>query len=156
MFFGAPMIINSILDLFNPSANFVFDRTLAVLLAFILNYAAYFAEIYRGGIQSIPKGQYEAAHVLGLSSKVTFFKIILPQVAKRIVPPIGNEIITLVKDTSLVYAIAMQDMLFKAKAAMNRDFSVMPLVIAAVFYLIMTGTLTHLLSRVERKFAYYK
>jgi len=158
MFFGFPMMVNAILKLFDPGApNFVFnDRTLAAILAFILNYAAYFAEIYRGGIQSIPKGQYEAAHVLGLSSKVTYFKIILPQVAKRIIPPIGNEVITLVKDTALVYAIALQDLLFEAKAAVNRDFSVMPFVIAAIFYLIMTGTLTHLLSRIERKFAYYK
>ncbi len=156
MFFGVPMIINSILRLFDPSAIFTLDRTFAAILAFILNYAAYFAEIYRGGIQSIPKGQYEAAHVLGLSSKVTFFKIILPQVAKKIIPPIGNEVITLVKDTALVYAIAMQDLLFEAKAAVNRDFSVIPFIIAVIFYLIMTGTLTHLLSRIERRFDYYK
>lgn len=156
MFFGVPMIVKSILSLFDPAATFTLDRTFAAILAFILNYAAYFAEIYRGGIQSIPRGQYEAAHVLGLSNKVTFFKIILPQVAKRIIPPIGNEVITLVKDTALVYVIALQDLLFKAKAAMNRDFSVMPFIIAVVFYLIMTGVLTHLLTRVERKFAYYK
>lgn len=156
MFFGVPMMVKSVLNLFDPGATFTLDRTFAAILAFILNYAAYFAEIYRGGIQSIPRGQYEAAHVLGLSGKVTFFKIILPQVAKRIVPPIGNEVITLVKDTALVYVIALQDLLFKAKAAVNRDFTVMPFIIAAIFYLVMTGLLTHLLSRVERKFAYYK
>jgi polar amino acid transport system permease protein len=156
MFFGVPIIAKGILSLFGSSATFTLDRTFAAILAFILNYAAYFAEIYRGGIQSIPRGQYEAAHVLGLSNKVTFFKIILPQVAKRIIPPIGNEVITLVKDTALVYVIALQDMLFKAKAAVNRDFSVMPFVIAAIFYLVMTGTFSHLLTRIERKFDYYK
>jgi len=157
MFFGVPIIVKNILSLFNPAPPpFTLDRTFAAILAFILNYAAYFAEIYRGGIQSIPRGQYEAAHVLGLSNKVTFFKIILPQVVKRIIPPIGNEVITLVKDTALVYVIALQDMLFKAKAAVNRDVSVMPFVIAAIFYLVMTGVLTHLLERIERKFDYYK
>lgn len=145
MFFGVPLILGVTLD-----------RTLAAILAFILNYAAYFAEIYRGGIQSIPKGQYEAAHVLGLSSKVTYFKVILPQVAKNIVPPIGNEVITLVKDTALVYAIAISDLLREAKIAVNRDYTVVPFIIAAIFYLIMTGGLTKMLSYVERKFAYYK
>lgn len=146
MFFGIPLLLGIKFE----------DRTLAAILAFILNYAAYFAEIYRGGIQSIPKGQYEAAHVLGLSGKVTFFKVILPQVAKRIVPPMGNEVITLVKDTALVYAIAMSDLLKEAKVAVNRDNSVIPFVVAAVFYLIMTGGLTKLLNTIERKLAYYR
>lgn len=145
MFFGVPLIFG-----------FTFDRTLAAILAFILNYAAYFAEIYRGGIQSIPKGQYEAANVLGLSNKVTFSKIILPQVVKRILPPMGNEVITLVKDTALVYAIAINDLLREAKIAVVRDSTIMPFVIAAVFYLVMTGLLTKLLSVIERKFAYYR
>lgn len=145
MFFGVPLIIG-----------FTFSRELAAILAFILNYAAYFAEIYRGGIQSIPKGQYEAAHVLGLSNRVTFTKIILPQVIKRILPPMGNETITLVKDTALVYAIAMSDLLKEAKIAVLREVSIMPFVIAAVFFLVMTGLLTKLLSYIERKFAYYR
>ena len=156
MFFGVPMIVQSIIGLFQTDTTFVFNRTLAAILAFILNYAAYFAEIYRGGIMSIPKGQYEAAHVLGLSSKVTFFKIILPQVAKRIIPPIGNEVITLVKDTALIYAIAVNDLLSEAKIAVNRDYTIIPFIIAAIFYLIMTGGLTKLLSYVEKKFSYYK
>jgi len=145
MFFGVPLIIGV-----------TFSRELAAILAFILNYAAYFAEIYRGGIQSIPKGQYEAAHVLGLSNRVTFTKIILPQVVKRILPPMGNETITLVKDTALVYAIAMSDLLKEAKIAVLREVSIMPFIIAAVFFLVMTGLLTKLLAYMERKFAYYR
>ncbi len=145
VFFGLPIIFG-----------FTFDRLLAAIIAFILNYAAYFAEIYRGGILSIPKGQYEAAQVLGLSSKVTFSKVILPQVVKRIIPPMGNEIITLVKDTALVYAIGIGELLLEAKDAMKRDFSIMPLIIAAVFYLVMTGGLTKLFKLIERKFAYYR
>lgn len=145
VFFGIPIVFG-----------FTFDRTFAAILAFILNYAAYFAEIYRGGIQSIPKGQYEAAHVLGLSGRTTFTKVILPQVAKRILPPMGNEIITLVKDTALVYAIAINDLLKEAKIAVLRDSSIMPFVAAAVFYLILNGTLTKLLNHIERKFAYYR
>jgi polar amino acid transport system permease protein len=145
MFFGVPLIIGVPLE-----------REFAAILAFILNYAAYFAEIYRGGIQSIPKGQYEAAHVLGLSNKVTFTKIILPQVVKRIIPPMGNEVITLVKDTALVYAIAMNDILKEAKIAALRDVSIIPFIVSAVFYLVMTGLLTKLLTHVERKFAYYR
>lgn len=145
VFFGLPIIFG-----------FTFDRVAAAILAFILNYSAYFAEIYRGGIQSIPKGQYEAAHVLGLSGRATFFKIILPQVVKRIVPPMGNEIITLIKDTALVYAIGISELLREAKIAMMRDISIMPLVIATVFYLVMTGGLTKLFGFTERKFSYYR
>ena len=145
MFFGVPLVLG-----------IPMDRKFAAILAFILNYAAYFSEIYRGGIQSIPKGQYEAAHVLGLSGKVTFTKVILPQVVKRILPPMGNEIITLVKDTALVYAIAINELLMEAKIAVMRESNIIPFVVAAIFYLIMTGLLTKLLTRVERKFAYYK
>ncbi len=145
MFFGMPIVFG-----------FTFDRTFAAIFAFVLNYAAYFAEIYRGGIQSIPKGQYEAAHVLGLSNRVTFTKVILPQVVKRILPPMGNEVITLVKDTALVYAIAISDLLKEAKIAVVRDNTIIPFVIAAIFYLIMNGVLTKALTMIERKFAYYR
>lgn len=145
MFFGVPLLLG-----------IKMDRTFAAILAFILNYAAYFSEIYRGGIQSIPKGQYEAAHVLGLSSKITFTKVILPQVVKRILPPMGNEIITLVKDTALVYAIAISELLMEAKIVVMRESTIIPFVVAAIFYLIMTGLLTKLLSGLERKFAYYR
>lgn len=145
MYFGAPLLLGISMD-----------RTFAAILAFILNYAAYFSEIYRGGIQSIPKGQYEAAHVLGLSSKVTFTKIILPQVAKRILPPMGNEIITLVKDTALVYSLAINELLMEAKIVVMRESTIVPFFVAAVFYLIMTGLLTKLFNVTERKFAYYR
>ncbi len=145
MYFGVPLLLGIKLD-----------RVFAAILAFILNYAAYFSEIYRGGIQSIPKGQYEAAHVLGLSGKVTFAKIILPQVIKRILPPMGNEVITLVKDTALIYALAINELLMEAKIAVMRESTIIPFVVAAIFYLVMTGLLTRLLSVTERKFSYYR
>ena len=157
-FRGTPLMLQVILIFFGmPLLGLpIKDRVFAAIIAFTLNYAAYFAEIYRGGMQSIPKGQYEAANVLGLSSNVTFFKVILPQVAKRILPPMGNEVINLVKDTALVYAISANDLMLEAKIAMLRDFSFIPLVIAAIFYLIMTGGLTSLFRRIERRFDYYK
>lgn len=157
LFRGTPLLLQVIFIFFGmPLLGLKIDRIPAAIVAFSLNYAAYFAEIYRGGMQSIPKGQYEAASVLGLSGRVTFFKVILPQVIKRILPPMGNEIITLVKDTALVYAISGNDLMKEAKVAMLRDFSFIPLVIAAIFYLIMTGGLTSLFRRVERRFDYYK
>jgi polar amino acid transport system permease protein len=156
-FRGTPLMLQVILIFFGmPLLGLKIERITAAIVAFSLNYAAYFAEIYRGGMQSIPRGQYEAAHVLGLSNRVTFFKIILPQVVKRVLPPMGNEIITLVKDTALVYAIAANDLMKEAKVAMLRDFSFIPLIIAAIFYLIMTGSLTSLFRRIERRFDYYK
>ena len=157
LFRGTPLLLQVIFIFFGmPLLGLKIDRIPAAIVAFSLNYAAYFAEIYRGGMQSIPKGQYEAASVLGLSGLVTFFKVILPQVIKRILPPMGNEIITLVKDTALVYAISGNDLMKEAKVAMLRDFSFIPLVIAAIFYLIMTGGLTSLFRRIERRFDYYK
>jgi polar amino acid transport system permease protein len=157
LFRGTPLLLQVVLVFFGlPLIGLKFERLTAAIVAFSLNYAAYFAEIYRGGLQSISRGQYEAAHVLGLSNRVTFFKVILPQVAKRILPPMGNEIITLVKDTALVYAIALSDLLREAKIAMLRDFSFMPLIIAAIFYLVMTGGLTSLFRHVEKRFSYYK
>ncbi len=157
LFRGTPLLLQVIFIFFGmPLLGLKIDRIPAAIVAFSLNYAAYFAEIYRGGMQSIPKGQYEAASVLGLSGRVTFFKVILPQVIKRILPPMGNEIITLVKDTALVYAISGNDLMKEAKVAMLRDFSFIPLVIAAIFYLIMTGGLTSLFRRIERRFDYYK
>lgn len=156
-FRGTPLLLQVIFIFFGlPLLGLKMDRVPAAIVAFSLNYAAYFAEIYRGGMQSIPRGQYEAANVLGLSGRITFFKVILPQVIKRILPPMGNEIITLVKDTALVYAISANDLMKEAKIAMLRDFSFIPLVIAAIFYLIMTGGLTSLFRRIERRFDYYK
>ena len=127
----------------------------AAIVAFVLNYAAYFAEIFRAGIQSIGKGQYEAAQVLGLSRAQTMQRIILPQMVKRILPPMSNETITLVKDTSLIYVLAMNDLLRAARGIVQRDFTTMPFAVAAAFYLIMTLVLTLGFQRLEKKYAVY-
>lgn len=128
----------------------------ALIAAFALNYAAYFAEIFRGGIESIPKGQYEAAAALGLTRAQTFFRIILPQVIKRIVPASANEIITLVKDTSLASVIAYIEIFRKAKELMVTYSNLAPLFIAGVFYFVMNAVLTLVFSAVEKKLDYYK
>ena len=127
----------------------------AAIVAFVLNYAAYFAEIFRAGIQAIGKGQYEAAQVLGLSRAQTMRRIILPQMVKRILPPMSNETITLVKDTSLIYVLAMNDLLRAARGIVQRDFTTMPFVVAAAFYLVMTLLLTWGFMRLEKKYAVY-
>ena len=127
----------------------------AAIVAFVLNYAAYFAEIFRAGIQSIDRGQYEGARVLGLSYAQTMRRIVLPQVLKRILPPMSNETITLVKDTSLIYVLAMNDLLRAARGIVQRDFTTTPFVVAAAFYLIMTLVLTLGFQRLERKHAVY-
>ncbi|MCL2309726.1 MAG: amino acid ABC transporter permease [Proteobacteria bacterium] len=127
----------------------------AAIVAFVLNYAAYFAEIFRGGIQSIDRGQYEAAKVLGLSYGQTMRRIVLPQVIKRILPPISNETITLVKDTSLIYVLAMNDLLRTARGLVQRDFTTSPFLVAAVFYLVMTLVLTVIFQRMEKRYAVY-
>ena len=127
----------------------------AAILAFTLNYAAYFAEIFRAGIQSIDRGQHEAAKALGLTYGQTMRRIILPQVIKRILPPMSNETITLVKDTSLIYVLAMNDLLRAARGIVQRDFTTSPFIVAAAFYLIMTLILTVGFQRLEKKYAVY-
>jgi len=127
----------------------------AAIVAFVLNYAAYFAEIFRAGIQSIDRGQYEAARVLGLNYPQTMRRIVLPQVFKRVLPPLSNETITLVKDTSLIYVLAMNDLLRAARGIVQRDFTTMPFVVAAAFYLLMTLVLTLAFQHLERKHAVY-
>lgn len=128
----------------------------AAIVAFTLNYAAYFAEIFRSGIQSVDRGQYEAAQVLGMNYVQTMRRIILPQVVKRVLPPISNETITLVKDTSLIYVLAMNDLLRAARGIVQRDFTTMPFVVAAAFYLIMTLVLTWGFHRLEKRYAVYE
>ena len=128
----------------------------ALIVAFALNYAAYFAEIFRGGIESIPKGQYEAAAALGMTRNQTFFRVVLPQVIKRIVPASSNEVITLVKDTSLASVIAYAEIFRKAKEQMVSYSNLTPLFIAGVFYFIMNAILTTLFAAVEKKLDYYK
>lgn len=132
-----------------------FDRFTAVMVAFVINYACYFSEIYRGGIESIPKGQYEAGQMLGLTRSQTFFKVVLFQVIKRIVPPMSNEIITLVKDTSLARTIAIYEIIWAGQAFIKSDGLLWPLLYTGAFYLIFNGLLTILFGKIEKKMNYY-
>lgn len=127
----------------------------AAACAFVLNYAAYFAEIFRAGIQSIERGQYEGAKVLGMTYGQTMRRIILPQVIKRVLPPVSNETITLVKDTSLIYVLAMNDLLRVTRSIVQRDFDLTPFAVAAVFYLAMTFVLTWMFEKMEKRYAVY-
>jgi polar amino acid transport system permease protein len=130
-------------------------RFIAALVAFVINYAAYFSEIYRGGIQSISAGQYEAGKVLGMGKAQTFFRVVLLQVVKRIIPPMSNEIITLIKDTSLANTIAVYELIFEAKEFML-DGMIWPLFAAGAFYLIFVGVITVLLGKLEKKLDYFR
>lgn len=131
-------------------------RFYAVIIAFVLNYAAYFAEIYRAGIESIPRGQYEAAEVLGYSRGQTFRRIIFPQMVKRILPPVTNEIITLIKDTSLAFAIGVLEMFTLAKQIASAEKSMLPFVAAAAFYYIFNAVVAWAMERFERRLSYYR
>jgi polar amino acid transport system permease protein len=154
---GTPLILQIIFVYFAPYYLFEasYDRFTAVIVAFVLNYAAYFAEIYRGGIQAIPRGQYEAAKVLGFSRADTFFRIVLPQVVKRILPASANETITLVKDTALAQTIGVAELFRVAQNASARQFSTMPIFVAGAFYFVMNWAVSELFLRAERKLAYY-
>ncbi|WP_417049164.1 amino acid ABC transporter permease [Ellagibacter isourolithinifaciens] len=157
---GTPLMLQMFFIYFAPYYIFGIPLSMeskfsATIVAFIINYAAYFAEIYRSGIQSIPRGQYEAAEVLGYSRLQTFMKIVLPQVIKRILPAMGNEIITLVKDTSLAFAIGVAEMFSTAKALVASQVSMLPFVFAAVFYWIFNFVVEVVLGRVEKKMGYY-
>ena len=127
----------------------------SAVLAFALNYAAYFAEIFRAGIQSVDRGQYEAAQSLGMSYGQTMRRIVLPQMVRHILPPMSNETITLVKDTSLIYVLALNDLLRAARNIVQRDFTITPFIVAAAFYLIMTLVLTYGFQRLEKKYTVY-
>lgn len=127
----------------------------AAIVAFVFNYAAYFAEIFRAGIQSIERGQYEASKVLGMTYIQTMRRIILPQMIKRVLPPVSNETITLVKDTSLIYVLAMNDLLRTARTIVQREFDMTPFIIAAIFYLVMTLVLTWMFNKLEQRYAAY-
>jgi len=154
---GTPLLLQIIIIFFGlPIVGITFDRFPAAILAFTLNYGAYFGEIFRSGIMSIDNGQVEGAQVLGLSSKNIFFRIILPQAFKRVIPPVANEITTLVKDTSLVYVLGLDEMLKIGKMAANRDVSLMPLLIVGVVYLIVIAIFSQVLKKIEEKYDYYK
>ena len=157
---GTPLMLQMFFIYFAPYYIFGIPLSMeskfsATIVAFIINYAAYLAEIYRSGIQSIPRGQYEAAEVLGYSRLQTFMKIVLPQVIKRILPAMGNEIITLVKDTSLAFAIGVAEMFSTAKALVASQVSMLPFVFAAVFYWVFNFVVEVVLGRVEKKMGYY-
>jgi polar amino acid transport system permease protein len=132
-----------------------YNRFTAVIIAFVLNYAAYFAEIYRGGIESIPRGQYEASKVLGFTGNQTFMRIVMPQVIKRILPASGNEVITLVKDTALAQIIGVAELFHAAQNAAARDFSTTPIFVAGLFYLLMNWAVSVVFAQGEKKLSYY-
>ena len=150
VYFGPGLFFNWLRS-FGYDVNIRWERFPAAIVALSINYAAYFAEIYRGGIESIPKGQYEAAKVLGYTSGQTFFRIVLPQVVKRIIPAMGNEVITLVKDTALVSVIGVAELLLVAKERQSALFSFVPLFIAGVFYFIMKWGVSVAFAKIEKK-----
>ena len=140
---------------FLPIIGIRLDDWPAALIAFVINYAAYFAEIFRAGIQAIDKGQYEAARSLGMTYTQTMRRIVLPQVVRHVLPPVANETITLVKDTSLIYVLAMNDLMRVTRNIVQRDFNIMPFLVAIVFYLIMTLVLTLMFEKLEKKYSEY-
>lgn len=155
---GTPLILQLIFVYFAPYYLFGLSsgRFVAVIIAFSINYAAYFAEIYRGGIEAIPKGQYEAAKVLGFTKVQTFFRIVLPQVIKRIIPAMGNEVITLVKDTALAQTIGVAELFRAAQNASARQFSTLPIFVAGVFYFVMNWAVSAAFARAEKRLSYYR
>lgn len=158
---GTPLMLQILVVYFGPYYAFRWKmgsgyRFPAVIIAFVINYAAYFAEIYRAGIESMPVGQYEAAQILGYSKSQTFFKIILPQVFKRVLPPVTNETITLVKDTSMAFTVSVAEMFTVAKQIGAAQTSIVPLMAAGVFYYIFNFVVAAVMEGLEKKFSYYR
>lgn len=155
---GTPLMLQLLFMFYalKPIFGIQLDRVLAAEVAFALNYAAYFAEIYRGGLESIPKGQQEAAKVLGYTKSQAFFHIVLPQVVKRIIPPMGNEFITLVKDTSLAQVIGVVELLKVTSQWVSSAVDMTPLMIAGLFYLVMNGIVTRAFTVLEKRLSYYQ
>mgnify|MGYP005925064569 CR=1 FL=1 len=159
---GTPLMLQLMVVYFGPYYLFGIKiksnnyRLIAAMIGFVINYAAYFAEIYRSGIQSMPAGQYEAAKLLGYSRSQTFFRIILPQVIKRILPSITNEVITLVKDTSLAFVVAVAEMFTIAKQIASAQTTMMPFVIAAIFYYVFNLIVAVVMQKVEKSMNYYR
>ena len=155
---GSPLMIQILVIFYGPGLLFglpLLPRFTAALVSFVINYACYFSEIYRGGIQGVPVGQQEAGLVLGMTKRQIFFKITLLQMVKRIVPPMGNEFITLVKDTALVRVISVYELIWMGETYIKKGM-IWPLFYTAVFYLLLTGILTILLNRFEKKLSYFK
>lgn len=154
---GTPLLLQLIFIFFGlPLLGIVFDRYTAAIIAFSLNYAAYFAEIFRGGINAIDKGQYEGALVLGFSKFDMYRKIIVPQVIKNILPAMSNEIITLIKDTAIVYTIGLNDILRIAQIKQNQQASLIPLMQAGLVYITIIAVLTQILKQIEKRYSYYR
>ena len=157
---GTPLMLQLLAVTYGPYYLFDFavsrNKLIPVVIAFGINYAAYFAEIYRGGIESMPVGQYEAAEVLGYSKAQTFIRIILPQVIKRIMPSITNEVVTLVKDTSLAFTVSYQEMFTIGKQIANSQTSFTPFVVAGVFYYVFNAIVDFAMGKVEHRLDYYK
>ena len=156
---GTPLMLQIIVVFYGPGLWFNYpmkSRLTAVIVAFVINYACYFSEIYRGGILSIPKGQYEACQVLGINKYQTFLKVILPQVIKKIVPAMGNEVITLVKDTSLARVIAVTDLIMAAQEIVRVKAILWPLFYTGAFYLLFSARLVFIFGKLEKKLDYYK
>ena len=158
---GTPLMLQLLVVFFGPFYVFGWHtprwyRVVAVIVGFSINYAAYFAEIYRSGIESIPKGQYEAAAVLGYNKYQTFFKIIFPQMVKRVLPPVTNEVITLVKDTSLAFVLTYEEMFTVAKQIAAAKSTIMPLFVAGVFYFVFNAVVAFVMERIEKKLSYYR
>lgn len=156
---GTPLMLQLIIIYYGPGLLFgtpIFDSHTAVYVTFSLNYACYFSEIYRGGIESITQGQYEAGQVLGMTRRETFFRVILLQVVKRIIPPMSNEIITLVKDTSLARIITYYELIFYAQRYIKDGGLLWPLFYTGIFYLVFTALLTFVFGAIERKLDYFK
>ena len=157
---GTPLMLQLLAVTYGPyylfGTNVARNKLIPVVIAFAINYAAYFAEIYRGGIESIPVGQYEAAEVLGYSKFQTFMRIILPQVIKRIMPSVTNEVVTLVKDTSMAFTVSYQEMFTIGKQIANSQTSFMPFLVAGVFYYLFNAIVDYLMGRIEKRLNYYK
>lgn len=157
---GTPLLLQLMFIFFGfyrvPYIGYPFSREQAIVIAFVLNYTAYFAEIFRGGINSIDVGQQEASLVLGLSKTHTFMKIILPQVIKNVMPSIGNEVITLVKDTSLVYILGSSDILKAARSVSNVYAAFSPYIYIGILYMVIIAILTKILDKIENKYDYYR
>lgn len=153
---GTPLMLQLLFVYYAlPAIGIRLDDFEAALVAFVLNYAAYFCEIFRAGIQAVPKGQYEAARTLGMNYVQTMRRIVLPQVFRIILPPVSNETITLVKDTSLVYVLAMNDLMRTTRNLVQRDFDITPFLVAGAFYLLATLVLTVMFERLENRFSKY-
>ena len=157
---GTPLMLQLLAVTYGPyylfKTNVSRNKLIPVVIAFSINYAAYFAEIYRGGIESIPIGQYEAAEVLGYTKFQTFMRIILPQVIKRIMPSVTNEVVTLVKDTSMAFTVSYQEMFTIGKQIANSQTSFMPFVVAGVFYYVFNAIVDYLMGRIEKSLDYYR